>query len=344
MFDYDENADETGALLRTVLQDLGRHGLPPNPLYYTLFYERSLGRNTSLNRALDAALASPDGLSAERAREIVDEHIVRGLLNELSGAQDEMKRIMRGIMIQMLQTGNEFANYASSLGTYIRRLDASTDSHFIRALTDEVITETRGMEKSSKNTQNHMAQATVEIERLREELEAARKEAVTDALTGLPNRRAFGDLLSTMIDESRKNASKMCMIIGDIDFFKSINDTYGHLVGDKVLRFTARTMLSQIKGQDVVARFGGEEFAILLPQTNYTGAMALAEKLRSRIAGSRLKLAESGKDLGELTISFGVACLRLDDTADSLIRRADRALYQAKHEGRNRVVGEDDLS
>ncbi|MDD3610434.1 MAG: GGDEF domain-containing protein [Halothiobacillaceae bacterium] len=344
MFEYNQSAQEASSLLRVVLQELGKHGLSPTPVNYVLFYERALSRSPSFDRAFDAALESEEGLNEARARQLVDEFMLQGLMNELATAQDELKRILRGMMLQMLQTGNEFASYASSLGNYIRRLDTTSDSRFIRELTDEVIAETRGMQRSSVDTQQRFTQATQEVEKLRQELEEARREATTDALTGLPNRRAFGDFLTTMMDDALKNATKMVLIIGDIDHFKQINDNYGHLVGDKVLRFTARTLLSQVKGQDLVCRFGGEEFAVILPQTTYTGGMALAEKLRSRIAASRLKLAESGKDLGELTISLGVACIRHDDTPESLIRRADRALYQAKHEGRNRVVGEDDLS
>ncbi|MFP4155795.1 MAG: GGDEF domain-containing protein [Halothiobacillaceae bacterium] len=343
MFEYAQNTDEASAVLRMALAEISRCNLPPTPVNVALFYERSLGRAPSLVQAMDAAINSDEGLSQKRAQEIFDEHLLHGMLSEITEAQQAVLRVLRGVMLQMMTTGNEFSSFAANLGDYVRKIDNSASLQDLRNFTQEVIQDTRTIEASSRDTSNRLSNASDEINRLREELEQARRDAMTDPLTGLANRRGFTDLLSRQIDEANKHAEKYTLLLADIDFFKHINDTYGHLVGDKILRFVARTLQSQVKGQDIVVRYGGEEFAIILPQTNYPGGLAVANKLRAKIAASRLRMAESGKEIGELTISIGVATHRAKDTPEGIIRRADDALMHAKREGRNRVIGQDDF-
>jgi diguanylate cyclase len=125
--------------------------------------------------------------------------------------------------------------------------------------------------------------------------------------------------------------------MADIDHFKRVNDSYGHLIGDKVLHAVGRALQANVKGKDTASRFGGEEFAVLLPQTPLEGAARLAETLRTTVASGRVKSIGSGETVGNITISIGVACYRAGEPAAELIARADRALYAAKASGRNRV-------
>jgi diguanylate cyclase len=132
--------------------------------------------------------------------------------------------------------------------------------------------------------------------------------------------------------------------MADIDHFKRVNDSYGHLIGDKVLHAVGRALQANVKGKDTASRFGGEEFAVLLPQTPLEGAARLAETLRATIASGRVKSVGSGETVGNITISIGVACYRAGEPAAEFIARADRALYAAKTRGRNRVcLAESDL-
>ncbi|MGE0373538.1 MAG: GGDEF domain-containing protein, partial [Gammaproteobacteria bacterium] len=130
----------------------------------------------------------------------------------------------------------------------------------------------------------------------------------------------------------------LCLLLADIDHFKNINDNYGHLLGDKVIRQVAQTMNATVKGSDTAARYGGEEFAILLPNTSLNNARKLAEQIRLKVERIRVRRADNGSTLGVVTISVGAACYRLGDSADSLIHRADMALYAAKNNGRNQVM------
>jgi diguanylate cyclase len=130
----------------------------------------------------------------------------------------------------------------------------------------------------------------------------------------------------------------LSLLVIDIDHFRSFNNTHGHQVGDAVLRLVADKLKRSVKGRDTVARYGGEEFIVLLPQTGDDGAAQLAEQIRADIAHSRLVVRNRGQDLGKVTISIGVAELMPGETPDNCFRRADEALFQAKHEGRNRVI------
>lgn len=339
MFDYTHDHAQSQEILRLVLIELQALNLPPNPIFYTLFYERALKRDASLNKDIDDAINSDEGLTIDVAQEIFDTHILNGAIKEMSKAQNTLVRVIRNLMMQMLNSGNEFSNYAASLGEFIRKIDRSDSVEDIRALTAEVIEDSRQIELSSKETSSNLKDAGEQITRLKEELEAARRDARTDPLTGLANRRGLNELLLQRINLFLQEKAPFSVILADIDHFKRINDSYGHLVGDKILRFVARTLMANIKGQDSVIRFGGEEFAIILPYTGFEGGIVVAQQLRQKIASSRLRLAESGRDLGGLTISLGVTAVHADDTPDSLLRRADDALMKAKAEGRDRVVG-----
>ncbi|WP_407276363.1 GGDEF domain-containing protein [Halothiobacillus sp. DCM-1] len=340
MFDYTHDQAQSHEVLRLTLSELQALNLPPNPIYFTLFYERALRRDASLTKDIDDAINAEAGLTMDRAQEIFDTHLLNGSLKEMSKAHAALLRVVRNLMMQMLTTGNEFSNYAASLGDFMRKIDRSDSIEDIRSLTAEIIDDSREIQRSTKDTSIQLTSAGDEINRLKEELEAARRDARTDPLTGLANRRGLNDLLQQRIQIFLQEKIPFCVILSDIDFFKRINDGYGHLVGDKILRFVARTLMANVKGQDTVIRFGGEEFAIVLPHTQFEGGIAVAQQLRSKIAGSRLRLAESGRDLGGLTMSFGVACVHLRDTPDALLRRADDALMQAKAQGRDQVVGQ----
>jgi len=340
MFDYTQDVAQSREIMRMVLVQLNELNLPPTPLYYTLFFERALRRDASLVKDLDDALNNnPDGLNQEQALAILDEHLLNGVIKEMGNAQNTMLRIMRNVMLQMLNTGNEFSNFASALGDFMRKIDHSNSVEDIRSLTDEVIRDSREVERNAAHTSERLTNAGDEINKLKEELENARRDARTDPLTGLPNRRGFFDLLQGHLDRRQESKENFGLVLADVDHFKRINDGYGHLVGDKILRFVARTLQANVKGQDSVIRYGGEEFAIILPSTGFHGAMTVANQLRQKISTSRLRLAESGRELGDLTISLGVACPQMGDNPETLLRRADECLLQAKREGRDRVIG-----
>jgi two-component system cell cycle response regulator len=177
-------------------------------------------------------------------------------------------------------------------------------------------------------------------ERLRDSFQMSIEMAITDALTGLSNRRYMESHLATLIEQSAARGKALAALVLDIDYFKSINDTHGHDAGDDVLRDFAMRIKRSIRGIDLACRYGGEEFVIIMPETDMAVAAMVAERLRRRIAADPFAIQQGTKNI-PVTISIGIAGLRgKDDTAANLLKRADEALYRAKRDGRNRVVPE----
>jgi two-component system cell cycle response regulator len=171
-------------------------------------------------------------------------------------------------------------------------------------------------------------------EELRRSAEAASEMSMTDALTGLLNRYGLHRSLQRELSEARRYGRPLSCLLIDLDFFKAVNDTYGHAAGDAALQQAARVIAGSLRGSDVVCRYGGEEFLVLAPETDARGARSLAEKIRLAVSS---RLFGDGERAFALTLSAGVAELRPGESGNDMIARADLALYQAKQRGRDRV-------
>ncbi len=177
-------------------------------------------------------------------------------------------------------------------------------------------------------------------ERLRENVQQSIEMAITDALTGLFNRYYMESHLTALVEQSAARGKSLTVLMVDIDYFKSINDSHGHDAGDDVLRQLATRVRKSIRGFDLACRYGGEEFVVVMPETDMAVATIVAERLRRRIAAEPFAIQQGAHQI-ETTISIGIATL--DAAADSvakMLKRADQALYRAKRDGRNRVVAD----
>jgi two-component system cell cycle response regulator len=174
-------------------------------------------------------------------------------------------------------------------------------------------------------------------ERLRDNVQMSIEMAITDALTGLYNRRYMETHVGTLVEQAASRGKPLTVLVLDIDYFKSINDTHGHDAGDDVLREFAIRIRKSIRGIDLACRYGGEEFVVVMPETDLAVATIVAERLRRRIASEPFRIQQGARAI-EVTISVGIAGLGSADNAASVLKRADQALYRAKRDGRNRVV------
>jgi diguanylate cyclase len=217
-------------------------------------------------------------------------------------------------------------------------LDSDLDTEQIRGKLKSVLDNTQNFIRHNQKLEEELERSTMVMAELQRDLELVKQQALTDGLTNLSNRKAFDAEILRIAEEAQRERHAFCLILMDIDHFKSFNDNYGHQVGDQVLRLVAKTLIDGVKGRDVAARYGGEEFAILLPQTNLKGAVKVADSLRSVVQGKELINRNSGDTLGRVTLSAGVAEYVESEAVDSLIERADAALYTAKHNGRNQVA------
>ena len=174
-------------------------------------------------------------------------------------------------------------------------------------------------------------------ERLRDHVQMSIEMAITDVLTGLHNRRYMESHVGMLVEQATSRGKPLAVLVIDIDHFKTVNDSYGHDAGDDVLREFAVRIRKSIRGIDLACRYGGEEFVVLMPETAISAATVVAERLRRRIASEPFPIQQGTRHI-EVTISIGIAALGREDTAAAVLKRADQALYRAKHDGRNRVV------
>src|SRR5262245_51522130 len=174
-------------------------------------------------------------------------------------------------------------------------------------------------------------------ERLRDNVQLSIEMAITDALTGLYNRRYMETHVVTLVEQATVRGKPLTVLVLDIDYFKAINDGHGHDSGDDVLREFAIRIKKSIRGIDLACRYGGEEFVVVMPETDMAVATLVAERLRRRIASEPFPI-QQGAGKVEVTISIGIAALAHGESAAAVLKRADQALYRAKRDGRNRVV------
>ncbi len=255
---------------------------------------------------------------------------------ESAGRQlaDELQALMQ--MAQSHSQQNQA--YSAALNSGQSSLAASRNSEQIRSAIQFLIAANRQMLRSNEDYESRLRELQAQIQSLRAALAESQALTLRDSLTNAYCRRHFDETLARQVHKASADGQALSLIIADIDHFKDVNDTFGHPVGDDVLRKVSDLLIANTKGSDSVARYGGEEFAIILPETEAAAATQLAEQIRRKLAAKRW-VFKDGASIGAVTASFGVAELDEGEGADDLVRRADAKLYVSKAAGRNRVSG-----
>jgi diguanylate cyclase len=241
--------------------------------------------------------------------------------------------------IELIQTG---VNEADTIEDIKKTID--TRIEVLQSNMDQFINVEQSRKKKSdsrhKELVERLSNMEDETEELRKCIEEERSKAYNDALTGIPNRMAFDERINEEYKRWQRYSNNLTLCLVDIDKFKGVNDTYGHKAGDIVLRTIAKKCASKIRNSDYFCRYGGEEFALILPETNLSAAITVAETLRDSIEQCSFQYGD--KAVG-ITISCGLAQVKGKDTLDTVFKRADKALYKAKESGRNRCISEEQL-
>lgn len=337
---YSDSLHQSSEYLRMALRHMGKLSVPVDPINYAVWYEYVSGRNQDLKKVIEDFLQNSRPITDEVNKDLYNSYVAEEDQSVIERVRTEFKRIIADMLKHLSRTGGEISRYGEALAGLSDRLAETIDPAVIRQIVESIRSETRTMESSSEGLRGRLEATSREIEILRKDLERVRREATTDALTGVANRRAFDERLAQAMDKAGAEGTPLSLILMDIDLFKRVNDRHGHLVGDKVIRTTAQMIKNEVKGKDLVARFGGEEFAAVLPETSHEGALALAEQIRARFEAKQWRRKDTGEYVGVITLSIGVATYRPPEEAAEFIDRADRALYRAKESGRNRVCGE----
>jgi diguanylate cyclase len=328
----------------STLRHLRAIGVPAHPRNFELLFTYVSGSNPALNRSIDKILRSNGSISADDIETIfnefladdhigqkieeigdrIDDEIVQAI-NLLSESSETSKRFSA----TLVQTRNDLEHQPSAAGVdgIVRRLSDATGE----------------ADAATRKLTNQLDEARRHIAELQQSLEMVRFESLTDDLTTLSNRKHFDRSINRLVREGEDLAREFALLMVDIDHFKAFNDTFGHQTGDQVLRLVALSIKQTLTSQDIACRYGGEEFALLLPASSLEHAILVAEQIRCAVMTKELVKRSTGENLGRITISLGVAIWHDGDAAADVIARADRALYAAKRNGRNLVCDETQL-
>ena len=316
-------------------------GIPPHPNNHLLWYCYYADCVPELKMTLDILQSNQQDFTGELNDELYDRFFGQ---KRISAAVHNSSLRVEGLLQQILATlgdaGADSARYGDSLQDFQNSMAPGVGSGDLQQMVANILVETQRMAEHNRTLELHLNRSAGEMESLRRDLVNTRKEAMTDALTGIANRKYFDVKLRETAAASLETGEALSLLLVDIDHFKNFNDRYGHQAGDQVLAIVAHSLTNSIKGQDTVARYGGEEFGIILPRTELDGATALAEQICTTLAARHIRRKSTAEDFGSVTLSIGVAEYQLGEPLTTLIDRADAALYRAKSAGRNRAVNE----
>lgn len=337
-----KDAPEKAHLILSQLVDLFKEKkINPSPLNYYVWYAYFKGDQLKLRQEMDHILEDPFGYTDRLGIRLYQDY-----LQEDDPHDHEFDRAFKRLvqlMIQKMQAWTDrFSHHSETINHCQNSFNnaQNMDSQSLKNLTETMLHTANDMQKSSEEFQQELMASNQEIIKLQQELRQAQAASMMDELTEIGNRKAFNMALDELTEQAKDTPERLHLILTDIDHFKQFNDKFGHLVGDSVLRYFSNLMKKSQQENEVLCRFGGEEFILILKGTTQEQALARAEQIRQDLANAKLRRKDSETTLGKITASFGVATYLGPDkeTLDDFIKRADDALYQAKNSGRNRVL------
>jgi diguanylate cyclase len=340
-----DSPDEADQYSQAALARMKRLGIPPHPNNHMLWYCYCADSVPELKQTLDILQSNQQEFTAELNDELYDRFFgQKRITAAVHSSSLRVEGLLQQILAELGQVGANSARYGDTLQDFQDTVVPSIGSPDLQAMVANILLETRRMAEHNQALELHLNRSAGEMETLRRDLVNTRKEAMTDALTGIGNRKFFDAKLREAVTGAMETGEATSLLLVDIDHFKGFNDRYGHQAGDQVLSIVARILTDSIKGQDTVARYGGEEFGIILPRTELEGAAKLAAQICSTMAGRHIRRKKTAEDFGAVTVSIGVAEYRLGEPLTALIERSDAALYRAKSDGRNRAITETALA
>ncbi len=325
-------------LAARALADMRRCKVWPTPLNFELWTQIVADPAGGLATEVERLIAAGEPITEARSAELAATHLTHRLTGaDLSAASDKLARQIDNIGRTLADAQRDQSDYGRTLAgasEVLARADQPALSRIIQTLTDA----TRLIQSQSSALEKRLNDSTSEVQRLQEHLSIVRRDAMTDALTGLANRKAWDEGIEKAVIEAARSGQPLSVAILDIDHFKRFNDTWGHQTGDQVIRYVASVVGRLGVAPRIAARYGGEEYAVALPGDTADAMASLLDTMRVEIGSRRLKRRSTNEELGAVTVSIGVAQYRRGESAASLVERADIALYASKHGGRNLVT------
>jgi diguanylate cyclase len=320
-------------------------GLAPTPTNYSVWHSHISGENPGLSRSIQELVARAIPITDEMLSDFWRRFCAPAMdPSVVTDAGERLGRVMASIAESISGAGAATSGFTDALARFGDEIVAAVRmpdmAGVMREATRRMLVETKRMVEGARGLDGDLRGASREVQDLRNDLEEARRQAMSDPLTSVANRKAFDERLAKEMAAANESGSDLALVLLDIDHFKRFNDSFGHVIGDEALKLVAHALVAGVKGRDMVARYGGEEFAVILPATSIAHALGLANGLGAAVKGRRMLLKSTGRDLGRITVSLGVARYRPGESASDLVRRADAALYAAKNRGRDMACDE----
>lgn len=332
-----DGLDRVHAVAAQVMQSLERFRLAPIPENYELLYLYHEGSHPALAREINARLAAGELLDDATCRLLHARHVARvGLQRAVEEAGEQLTHLTSRLNAEVGDAETSLRQVAERIERLATRAAKAEQVDELRQIVGLAFGEARALVDSASQLEHRLRVTRAELAAVTEAFVAARREAETDPLTGLPNRRRLERALAHALERVRRGGAAPILLFADIDHFKQFNDRYGHLTGDYVLRAIAQLLRANVKDRDLVCRWGGEEFAVLLAPVSLQEAEQVAERLRRLVASRRIRERSTGRELGRVTLSIGLGEAAAHETPEAWVARVDRALYRAKARGRDR--------
>jgi diguanylate cyclase len=335
---YNQTIDDAKKFAAEAIARLDTEGLPATPDMFELFFAYYSANHSEVVRSIDIMVGQKFELTLERCQELY-----RRLLNSdasqktLEKAEKIVTETLSDVDGMMDDVQTSTTDFSGSISKINDGISEAVKPEDMKKLLDDMMSETQKMVSENQALEQKLAKSSTSMQSLKQEMEHVREQAFTDALTGIANRKKFDLETVRYITEARDEGKPLSLVFMDIDHFKNFNDTYGHQIGDQVLRLVAKCLKDGVKGQDFPCRYGGEEFVVILPETDISGAEKIANILRESVKAKEIRNRATGETLSRVSMSAGVAVLGADEDPKDWIERADKALYRAKKMGRDRV-------
>ncbi len=316
----------------------------PTPQNYHLWYTHAAQSDFELSKTLENVITKKVPFNDDLNDKLYEKFFSQEKeLKAVSETGAKFQKEVAKIVSIIKDVGEDTSNHSKALAEHVDTISDFEGAEELKAVIKLILDDTDKIKQQSEKLENKLVESTERIKGLQVNLDNARLESRTDALTNIGNRKYFNEQLEELMEKYKSEHQEFCLIICDIDYFKKFNDTFGHQVGDQVLKVVAHVIKNEAQDVGFPARYGGEEFAILLPNTGTDGGAIIAEMIRKIISQRTIKNRATGVNFGKITMSFGIATIHGNEPASDLIERADEALYLAKQNGRNRVQSELDL-
>ena len=331
---YFHSREESAEILRRALQLMAPHRAAFHPLSYALWYEHAADLNPNLSRDLDKYSVPDAPLGELDVTRLYALHIAARDVEAFERAQSQLRTLLEDTASGAASTQTAAVRFTHTLDSVAKTLEQPVDAATLKRLVAELADQAEIMQKVTVEFSQKLSTHRTEAMSVVDRVERAQTEPLRDPLTGLNNLHGFQRAADAL---SPENLDGVALLAADVDHFKTINDTHGHVIGDKVLLKIGEILRTHIKADDIASRLGGDEFAILLPGMSLAAAAELAEQIRVAVSRTRISRSDGSEFAGEVSLSIGLAVGEKSDTLETLRHRADVAMYKAKDAGRNRV-------